>query len=132
MRRRIRSPVTGNDAASEKLGAGGFKKPPDERCLKLGDRRCVVPQEDERGGSGLTERQDGAEVGVRRDQDSVFRGGEVEDVFVRRVVGNTLPDVEGVLPCCPEEGCKMGREGIVDQKPHEARWISRSSTALAA
>src|SRR6185503_18499863 len=91
------------------------------------------PEDDQRRRRLVREREQSAEIGVGRHEDSVFDCGMLQDDYVVGTLKAAFTHMDGVVTAAAQPRRNRGREGVVDEEPHELVSGSvRSRTASAA
>lgn len=91
------------------------------------------PEDDQRGHRLVCEREQRAEIGVGRHDDTVFDRGMLENDLVVGTLKPVFTHMDGVVTAAAQPRRNRGREGVVDEEPHKLVSGSvRSRTASAA
>lgn len=103
------------------------------RDLTLGPSVDRLAKEDHGRLRLLTQREKGAEIGVRRDQDLLCLSGTIEQDLVIGRLKAEVTRVNGIVTRATKPRRNFGRQGVVDEEPQPAAsGSSRSLTASAA
>ena len=102
-------------------------------CLRWSSRSVPRLKDDQRRLRLACEREERAEIGVGRHDDTVFDHGPLEDDQVLGTLKPSVAHMNGVVTAAAETLRHRGREGAIDEEPHEfVSGSARSRTASAA
>jgi hypothetical protein len=101
--------------------------------LFVGTPVGAASEQDYRRFGLISQSQQSAEIGVCRQNGSVFLGGPGEDLLVFGRLHPIIPHVDRVVPVASQPFRHYGRERTINQESHgAASGSSRSLTASAA
>src|SRR6516162_4701723 len=114
MRRRASSNTTTQPLCKDSSTAARFAIK--SAAWRSGPSVCCLPEEDQRWFALRSQRKQGPEIGVGRNDDAIFVLRAVENIIVSRGLQPVIANMNGIVASLPEKLGEKRRHGVVDEK----------------